>query len=412
MGLTGMAQFSGPARQDAAGDAAQLLSRIGHVVLALAAPSAVALSSRAIFVLFPIGVALLVVAAALDPVAGFVERLGGVAKSPTAWAALALFGWAALSLLWTPFPASGVQHLLKLAATALATLVVMASEREHMRATDLYLYPIGVLLTMATILALWFAAQQGFEPEGGRIGQGGTAMVVMLFPALGGLAARGRNGYARTLMTLALVYVFAIGAAATAAALLVGFAVLSFAISDIRRTVVDLSWMAAGLVLISPLVPAVAPTLSHWVFHAGLSSLAAPYPTLAVAASLVLHDAVRLLTGHGIDTVIRGVEAGLLPALTPRVAVFEIWYELGIVGALAAAAAVWFGFRAIGQMAPRLAPYVAATFACDLTLGFLAQDLTQMTWVSLLAISAIAVGAAARSQYRTTRPSAVGLAHL
>ena len=90
---------------------------------------------------------------------------------------------------------------------------------------------------------------------------------------------------------------------------------------------------------------------------------------------------------------------------------FEIWYELGILGALAAAAAVWLGFRAIGEMAPRLAPYVAATFACDLTLGFLSQDTTQMTWATLLAISAIAIGAAARSQYRTTRPSAASLAH-
>ncbi len=412
MGFIGMTQFSDPARQDAAGDAAQLLSRVGYVVLALAAPSALALSSRAIFVLFPIGVALLIVAAALDPVVGFVGRIGDVVKSPVSWAALALFAWAALSLLWSPFPASGMQHLLKLAATALATLVVMASAREHMRATDLYLFPIGVLLTMATILVLWFVAQQGAEPDSGRILQGCTAMVVMLFPALGGLAARGRNGYARTLMMLALAYVFAIGAASTAAAVLVGFAVLSFAISDIRRTVADLSWLATGLILISPLIPAVAPTLAHWVFHAKLADLAAPYPTLAAAARLILHDEVRLMTGHGIDTVGRGVEAGLLPALSPRVAMFEIWYELGIVGALAAAAAVWLGFRAIGEMAPRLAPYVAATFACDLTLGFLSQDMTQITWVTLLAISAIALGAAARSQYRTTRPSAAHLAHI
>ncbi len=407
-----MTQFSGSGRQDAAGDAAQLLSRVGYVVLALAAPSALALSSRALFVLFPIGVALHIVAAALDPAPGFVGRVGGVGKSPVTWAALALFAWAALSLLWTPFPASGAQHLFKLAATALMTLAVMASAREHIRATDLYLFPIGVVLTMATILALWFAAQQGLDPDGGRIVQGCTAMVVMLFPALGGLAARGRNGYARALMMLSLAYVFAIGAASTAAAVLVGFATLSFAISDIRRTVADLSWLVAGLVLISPLIPAVAPTLSHWLFHAKLDNLAAPYPTLAAAARLILHDVLRLMTGHGIDTVGRGVEAGLLPPLTPRVAMFEIWYELGVVGALAVASVVWLGFRAIGEMAPRLAPYVAATFACDLTLGFVSQDMTQMTWVTLLAISAIALGAAARSQYRTTRPSAANLAHI
>ena len=181
-----MAQFSSSSRRDAAGDASQLLSRVGYVVLALAAPSAVALSSRAIFVLFPIGVALLIVAAALDPVAGFAERVRAVGRSPVAWATAALFAWAGLSLLWSPFPSSGAQHLLKLAATAAATLLVMASAREHMRATDLYLFPIGVLLTMATILVLWFAAQQGFEPDGSRIYAGGMAMVVMLFPALGG----------------------------------------------------------------------------------------------------------------------------------------------------------------------------------------------------------------------------------
>lgn len=406
-----MSQFSGSTRPDAAADAAQLLSRIGYAVLALAAPSAVILSARAIFLLFPIGVALVLVAAALDPVIGLPERFRAARNSPTAWAAVALFAWAALSVLWSPFPSSGGQMLLKIAMTAIATMAVVATAREHLRATDLYLFPIGVLLAMATIVALWFAIQQGLEPDVNRISVGGVVVVVMLFPAMGGLAARGRNGYTRALMVLALVYVFALGAAASAAAVIVGFAVLSFAVSDIRRTVSDLSWLGAGLILISPLALAVAPTLSHWLVHAKLATLGAPYPTLAAGASLILHDVVRLFTGHGVDTVVRGVESGVLPAMTPRVVVFQIWYELGIVGAIAAASAVWLGFRAIGGMAPRLAPYVAATFACDLTLGFLAEDLTQMTWVTLLAISAIAIGAAARSQYRTTRPSAASLAH-
>ena len=153
-----------------------------------------------------------------------------------------------------------------------------------------------------------------------------------------------------------------------------------------------------------------SPTLARLIFHAKLGSLGAPYPAIAAAASLVLHDLPRLVTGHGVDTVVRGVDAGLLPTMTPRVALFEIWYELGILGALAAAAGVWFGFRAIGRAAPRLAPYLAATFAADLTLGFLSEGFAQMTWITLLAISGIALGAAARSQYRTTRPSAAGLA--
>jgi hypothetical protein len=405
-----MAQFSDAPQSDAAADAAQLLSRIGFAALALATPSAATLSSRAMFVLFPVGVALLLVAASLDPVAGVGERVRALIASPATWAAVALFAWAALSLLWTPFPIPGAQRLLKIAMTALAATAVVLTARDHLRATDLYLFPIGVLLLMVTIFALWLAEQQTTGTDGGRIEAGGVAMVMLLFPAMGGLAARGRNGYARTLMLLGLVYAFAIGSGPTTAALIAGIAVLSFAVSDLERTMRDVGRAAVVLILAAPLLLALSPELAHLIFHAKLASLGPPYPTIAAAASLVLHDLPRLVTGHGVDTVLRGVDAGLLPTMTPRVGLFEIWYELGILGALAAAASVWFGFRAIGRAPPRLAPYLAATFAADLTLAFLSEGFAQMTWITLLAIGGIALCAAARSQYRTTRPSAAGLA--
>ena len=94
------------------------------------------------------------------------------------------------------------QDLFKTAMTALAAMAVIVTARDHLRATDLYLFPIGVLTLMATIFVLWFAEQQGWEPDSARIDAGGVAMVALLFPALGGLAARGRNGFARTLMLL------------------------------------------------------------------------------------------------------------------------------------------------------------------------------------------------------------------
>jgi hypothetical protein len=405
-----MAQLTDASRGDAAADAAQLLSRIGYAALAVATPSAATLSSRALFVLFPVGVALLLVAASLDPVAGVGARLRALAASPAAWAAVALFTWAGLSLLWTPFPIPGAQRLLKIAMTALAATAVIVTARDHLRATDLYLFPIGVLMLMVTIFALWFAEQQTLEADSGRIDAGGIVMAMLLFPAMGGLAARGRNGYARTLMLLGLVYAFATGSGPITAALLAGIAVLSFSVSDLERTMSDVGRAAVALILAAPLLLALSPTLGRLIFHAKLGSFGAPYPAIAAAASLVLHDLPRLLTGHGVDTVVRGVDAGLLPTMTPRVALFEIWYELGILGALAAAAGVWFGFRTIGRAAPRLAPYLAATFAADLTLGFLSEGFAQMTWITLLAIGGIALGAASRSQYRTTRPSAAGLA--
>ena len=406
-----MAQFSDAPRSDAATDAAQLLSRIGYAALALAAPSAATLSSRAMFILYPVAVALLLVSATLDPVSGLGPRLRALAASPAAWAAVALFAWAALSLLWTPFPTPGAQRLLKIAMTALAAIAVIVTAREHFRATDLYLFPIGVALLIATIFLLWFADQQGWTVEAGRIDAGAVAMAVLLFPAMGALAARGRNGRARTLLLLGLASAYAMGHGPVTVALLVGLSVLSFAVSDVERTVREVGRTIVVLIFATPILLALSPTIARLVFHAKLASLGGSYTEIAAAASLILHDAPRLLTGHGVDTVVRGVDAGLLPAATPRVALFEIWYELGVLGAAAAAASVWFGFGAIGRATPRFAPYLAASVASCLTLAFLSEGLAQMTWITLVAIAAISLGAASHSQYRTTRPSASGLAH-
>ena len=163
------------------------------------------------FVLFPVGVALLLVAATLDPVAGVGPRMQRACRLARRLGGRGPFRLGGLSLLWTPFPIPGAQRLLKIAMTALAAAAVIVTARDHLRATDLYLFPIGVLMLMATIFALWFAEQQTLEPDAGRIDAGGVAMAMLLFPAMGGLAARGRNGYARTLMLLGLIYAFAIG---------------------------------------------------------------------------------------------------------------------------------------------------------------------------------------------------------
>ncbi len=406
-----MAQFSGSAQEDDAADASRFLSRVGYVVLGLAAPASVVLHPQALFVLFPIGVALVVFAVVLDPTAGALDRVGEAFRSPLMLIGLGGLAWAALSILWTPFPSAAAQHVLKLAGLTLAVLLVLTTTREHARATDLYLFPLGLALTMAAILAVWAAAQQGAPLDQNRIPEGALVLAVLLFPAMGALAARGRNGYARLLLILAFAYASLIGATATTTALFAGFAALSFALSDLDRTARDLSRLAAALILLAPLIVALVSTFARWTLHAKLGSLPAPYPSLGVANDAFVHDKARLLIGHGFATVARGVHAGILPPQTPRALVFEIWYELGIVGALIAAAGAWLGFRALAAAPPRLAPYLAAALACNLTLGFLCCDLSDMTWLTLLAIAGIAVGVAARSQYRTTRPSAAHLAH-
>ena len=407
-----MNSLSKPKPKDETTDASQFLSRIAYTVLALSAPAGVVLHPIAIFVLFPVGIVLICLAALIDPPPNAGDRLVAALTTPAVLLGLAGLAWAALSMFWTPFPVAAGQHVLKLSLWTLAVWLALGAPRERARATDLYLFPLGLVLGMLTMLAVWIAKRQGAPLEQVSISDGGVALATLLFPAMAELAARGRNGHARLLLILAFFCAFAIGSTPTMIALFVGFTALSFALSDLDRTTVDLSWLAGGLVLFAPVVVVLlAEPLARWMMHARLPTLPPPFPSLAFASSVVKHDWVRLLTGHGFETVVRGIRYGLLPPQTPRALLFEIWYELGLVGALIAAAGVWFGVRAIGAAPPRLAPYLAATFACNFTLAVLSEDLTDLTWFTVLAIAIIVADIAARSQYRTTRPSAAYLAH-
>ena len=60
----------------------------------------------------------------------------------------------------------------------------------------------------------------------------------------------------------------------------------------------------------------------------------------------------------------------------------------------------------------RLAPYMAAAFSAVVALAFLNVDFAEMTPLTLIAIAIISTDVAARSQYRTSRPSAARLANL
>jgi hypothetical protein len=400
------------ADRDDAADASRFFSRIGYLVLAVGAPVGVVLHPLALYVMFSIGVGLILIAAALDAEPGFLNRFMRPFYVPAFLALLAGLVWAAVSILWTPYPVAAAQHLLKLSVLLVATLLAVAAPRENASATDLYLFPIGVVAGMGTMVVRALVETLTRTPDDGRLTTGAVAVAVLLFPAIGGLAARARNGLARLLLILALCFAYIASYTPLTVAVFAGYLALSFSISDLSRTARELSWGAAALILLSPLIPALAPTVSAWIFHARLASLPGPYPSLSVAADVFTHDKLRLITGHGFATVSRGVQDGILPAETPRALAFTVWYELGIVGAVLAAAGAWLAFRSLAPAPARLAPYMAAAFSAVVALAFLNVDFFEMTTLTLIAVAVISTDIAARSQYRTSRPSAARLANL
>lgn len=400
------------AGSDDAVDASRFISRIGYAVLGVGAPVAVVLHPLGLFVIFPIGVALILMAAALEAGPGFLERLARPLGIPAFLALLAGLAWATLSILWTPYPVAAAQQALKIGLLTVATLLAVSAPRENASATDLYLFPIGVVCGMATMAARGLSEILARAVDDGRLAAGAIAIAVLLFPAIGGLTARGRNGLARLLMIVALSFAYVDGYSPLTVALFAGFVALSFSLSDLARTARELAWGVAAVILLSPLIPALAPTVSAWVFHARLARLPPPYAPLSVAADVFTHHKLRLITGHGFETVAGGVRSGILPANTPQALAFTVWYELGVIAALLAAAGLWFAFRDLVKAPPRLAPYMAAALSAIATLAFLNVDFVDMTTLTLIAVAIISTDVAARSQYRTRRPSTASLAHL
>ena len=313
-------------------------------------------------------------------------------------------------MLWTPFSIPAGQHLLKMALWFLSLFLVLSTTRGHARATDLYLFPIGLFMGMAAMFAAFVADRHGAQIPSQRIFDGAIVLVTTLYPAMGGLAARGRNGWGRLLLIFAFVYIYAIGSTSLMIALFFGFATLSFAVSDLNRTTRDLAWGVGGLMALGPLATIALAELTRAVMNSGLAVLDTPFAMLARAYAMVIHEKLLLITGHGLEALVRATQTGIFPPVTPTGQLFAIWYELGIVGAGIAAVMIWHGFRRIADAPPRLAPYLAAALVCNITLGALLENFGDMLWTVALGIAIISSNVAARSQYRTTRPSAAGLA--
>ncbi len=243
-------------------------------------------------------------------------------------------------------------------------------------------------------------------PDDGRLAAGAVAIAVLLFPAIGGLAARGRNGLARLLLIVALCFAYI----DSYAPLTVPFSPAIWRCrsrSPICRAPRG-NW--AGARPRSSCCRRSSPRSrrpsSAWIFHARLASLPAPYPSLSVAADVFTHDKLRLITGHGFATVSRGVHDGSCRR-RPR---GRSPSRSGM--SLASSAPCWRrpgrGSRsATSSRAPaRLAPYMAAAFSAVVALAFLNVDFVEMTTLTLIAVAILSTDVAARSQYRTTRPSA------
>lgn len=324
----------------------------------------------------------------------------------------ALLVWALIAAAWGP--ASSWEQAAKLAALVVLGLAFAAAPQGDrgliLAGGQAAVLVISALLLVEVLLDMPLnrAAQPDTDPfEVSRnINRAATVLLAILWPVAAGLVAlggRARLGAAMLVLALGGAVTVLQGQSANIAALGTGLGAF----------VLALAWPRLALL-------AVCGGLGLWL-------LAAPFATPALLGDPTLQDtlayswaarvgiwdyvcariAEQPWLGHGFDAsrvstevlTIQGIPTSAIP-LHPHSASLQIWYELGAIGAVLAAAALFTGGRTLAQALHRdraAAAGVAGTLAALGVVANLSYGIWQEWWVATMFVAAALCAAAPTS---------------
>ena len=379
------------------------------VILCLIVPVIVFMSRRAVVVLVPIGLTTIILASAVKAEDFRVLRLIRIALMRASGAAAALLAlWMLLSLFWTPFPADAAEKLFKAVGTAVLVFAACLALPERMRAPNLHLITIGALL--ATIAALALAGTRQFDDslvtiDAVTLARAAVMLSILSFAAIAWLRTRAQP-------LLALLLGVLVGAAiilsrSHIAQVMFAAGCLTFLLSILaaRGTALTLGTLAALTIFAAPLL-ALAAHYGMLKPFAALDGAAARIMPLVDWGELILSEPLRLLTGHGFDTAARARASGFMPPGILRNVVFELWFELGFIGAFAAGSLILTAYRGALSLPRALTPAMTAALTSAFVFAVIGDGIVQIWWLSSLSVVAIAFVSVVNGQHRTVRPKA------
>lgn len=396
-----MSNFSRRTIDDPAAEAARLLARLSIMLLFIVSQVAPILARQTIYILLPIGAALLLLSASLAPDTRKLREIAALALTPTGLGAVFLVGWTGLSLAWTPFSAGPAERFTKSSATLALVAIACAFLPARTKTSNLNLLPIGTGAAAAALAAVALVATAPQGQGGGDINalqRAGLGLALVVWPALGALALRGRWFSAGAVAAATVAACVLAGAPNALPSLLVGSLVHTLSFHKPRRAARILAYVSAAIVLLAPLAPA----LAHFALAGRLPAFAQP---LEVWGHIIANDGPRLLTGHGFGAAVYGVLGNYLYQETPRSLVFQVWFDLGILGAAGLAAVSARAFIIVGRTRPVLASFLLGGLATGLTICILGPAAEQLWWLTLAGLDAIAFALVMKGQFRTRRPS-------
>ena len=393
-----------PSPQPAA-SAARLLRRVGFFVLA-AAPLLSMASRRGFVIAVPFGSILVIMATLIESETNKPwQSIGRMAVSICGIAGLFVLLWAGLSLIWTPFKSEAMARLANMIGLVVLVMTTVASLPVHSRASNLHVLPIGLggAIVLANGLSIWSINDPDLVIDPLFTERLPLFASVLLFPCIGWLHSRQRFGGA--LMLLVFTGSFLILHEAYAALFSLTLGIVFYGLAVWRAT--WCRWlsgmMTIGLLVLAPVLPFVLRPLTKWAFGATDLNVDA----LRAWGRLVQREPLRLMTGHGFDVTARAKAAGLIEPTAPRGLLFELWYDLGLLGVVGVAIVLMMIIRASSKSAPVLAPGILATLICAFSLTVLGQVALQSWWVTLIGLVVIMWFAIEQGQYHTIRPRSI-----
>jgi hypothetical protein len=395
------------AHESPAADAAGLLLRIGFGILVLGAPVAAIYSRRAFVVLVPIGALLIGTSALILDAPTLFQRIRAALMTPGGALMGLFFGWLVLSLIWTPFPAPAAERAFRTLGNVLMALTVASALPERMRASNLHLMTIGVVLATIALSVSALIGPIAFRtlqnPEAPTFGRAAVAASIMVWPAVAWTFIRGRDWQGLALIAVSAIATATSGSLDAVITLVAALAVFMAARAHTRATGAFLAIAFAGVLLLAPFAAFLAKVMAG-AFGLGPDNLLSE---IGLWAAQIAQEPARLLTGHGFDTSHRAQVAGLVNPAAPDGLLPTIWFDLGLPGAGILAGALYFTFRSLGHLPQPLAPAAMAVLAGGLLFAVVDPTATQAWWLSICVVASVMLVAVRNGQYRTARPAAI-----
>lgn len=391
-----MSHYSPVKHYDPAEDAAVLLSRLGFIVLFILLPMGAVLSRRALFLVYPLGIFLILGAALLVLTRQRRREIFQLSATALTASGLFLLLWSAVSLLWTPYFADGVGLMVRAVLTigfGYLTCRVLAPQT---RTANIYLPGVGLVL--ALLLALILLGRKSAEGAALFDQRAGVTLAILAWPATAALAVRQKIGWAGAMAILVAMTLMLVGQ--TLAFVILGVSALVFSASLSSRQAVA-SWLGRGFAIVIVLAPVLPILLSFFVSEAADDTFS---QSLAAVKQLGVSDGTRLLTGRGIGASSHSPLTDAFP-LTGHSLLMEVWFDLGALGALAMAALIYRAYAAAAQIGSAIGPFVIAGLTCIVLFSIFGQGFAQIWWITLLSVIAIAFTNVANGQHRRHRPA-------